>query len=76
MTDLLKKMSVEVLPAQAARSGTLKGQVAENFEEIEELKKKGFSDLQIVEFLQKNGMEVNVKTFRTVMSKIRISRKA
>jgi len=72
-----KKSDIEALreltsePKNQTKMGRLRGL----FDEIEKAKEAGVSNIKIVETLNAQGLDINLKTFESMMYKIRQSRK-
>lgn len=60
--------------AKDRQTRTKTGQIRELFEEIERTQKLGVSNKSIVEALNKSGIEINLKTFETILFRIRKER--
>jgi hypothetical protein len=67
--EALRELTSE--PKNQTKMGRLRGL----FDEIEKAKEAGVSNIKIVETLNAQGLDINLKTFESMMYKIRQSRK-
>jgi len=72
-----KKSDIEALRelTSETKNQTKMGRLRGLFDEIEKAKEAGVSNAKIVETLNAQGLDINLKTFESMMYKIRQSRK-